>query len=596
MYNAIKCFKLKDFPPRKSQELVINAIEDAYKTKKIVVLEAPVGSGKSAIAMAIARWLGSSHILTPRKSLQDQYYNDFPDEVVTMKGKSGYPCYPRLQPLTPAKRSTSDNGKVMYIPSKPKEDVHRDDYETVVNLLVKRIPVANLSDLDCSEGPCVTSTAVKKNCENADDRPCPYNVALDVAEATDHIIHNVHSFFYQTLFGSRFGPRDLMIIDEAHDLSSILRDFLRAKVMIPFDEMPETPAPSPSDSIKDWVSWFLLVKGLSFGKLNSLYSDLEFSGQIENYYKDKGRWVSEEPTSEGGVKLVSTPEKRYAESLIKLMTGFQFEKTDEPTHVVSEVRNDEKGRVEYTITPISLSGKAKAFFLDMGNFSLLMSGTIYDKKLFCSKLGIPFEEVEFIRIGSEFPVANRPIILKGELATDNSFAAWRDDPEALDTVVDNIKKIMDVYHDRKGLIHAPSYSSARYLESLLNSERIITHTPQNFMTTLSRFCKDTTSNDVLLSPTCQQGVDFKDDIARFQIIIRVPYLSTEDEFISYMMKKDFSWYNYQSLIIFGQQIGRVVRGPKDWGHTYLLDSRFKRYLQRNSKILPGWLKDAIQFK
>ena len=100
----------------------------------------------------------------------------------------------------------------------------------------------------------------------------------------------------------------------------------------------------------------------------------------------------------------------------------------------------------------------------------------------------------------------------------------------------------------------------------------------------------------LFAPKCQQGVDFKDDRARFQIITRVPYLNTGDPFVSDMMQKSFDWYNYQALVIFGQQLGRPVRSEKDFGATFLLDERFHRFVSKNSKKLPQWVKDSFVYK
>jgi superfamily II DNA or RNA helicase len=51
----------------------------------MVILEAPVGSGKSAIAMTFARAVSNSHIITPRKSLQDQYFEDFKEDIVLIR-------------------------------------------------------------------------------------------------------------------------------------------------------------------------------------------------------------------------------------------------------------------------------------------------------------------------------------------------------------------------------------------------------------------------------------------------------------------------------------------------------------------------------
>ena len=93
---------------RLNQKVVIEEIDKVFKTGvKIVVLEAPVGSGKSAIAVTLARsvgetskeeGVGGAHVITPRKSLQDQYHEDFYNHLVLMKGRNAYPCTFGSQP------------------------------------------------------------------------------------------------------------------------------------------------------------------------------------------------------------------------------------------------------------------------------------------------------------------------------------------------------------------------------------------------------------------------------------------------------------------------------------------------------------------
>lgn len=79
--------------PYPNQRKVIETVEKHYRNGyQYVILESPVGSGKSAIALTLARFYGSAHFLIPRKILQDQYINDFSDYMVPMKGKSSYTC------------------------------------------------------------------------------------------------------------------------------------------------------------------------------------------------------------------------------------------------------------------------------------------------------------------------------------------------------------------------------------------------------------------------------------------------------------------------------------------------------------------------
>jgi Rad3-related DNA helicase len=218
-----------------------------------------------------------------------------------------------------------------------------------------------------------------------------------------------------------------------------------------------------------------------------------------------------------------------------------------------------------------------------------MSGTIYDKAMFCRNLGLNPDDAYFIRIPSTFPIPNRPIYIKEGYQADTSFVGWNDN---FKDIVEKIEKIAGIFHDVKGLIHAPSYEAAEQLYNAIPGNRIVTHTKTNFQEKLSEFylSKD---NKIFISPVCQQGVDFKEDRARFQIILRVPYLNTSDDFVRDKVENDFNWYNYQALIVFGQQLGRPVRSESDYGATFLMDERFNRFISRNSGKIPKWVQQAI---
>ena len=58
---------------------------------KYIILEAPTGFGKSAVAITVARFLGSSYICTGTKELQEQYCRDF-TFLKKILGSSNFEC------------------------------------------------------------------------------------------------------------------------------------------------------------------------------------------------------------------------------------------------------------------------------------------------------------------------------------------------------------------------------------------------------------------------------------------------------------------------------------------------------------------------
>lgn len=531
---------LEEFPletPRRNQIDVLKAIEKAYKDGyRNVLLDAPVGSGKSAIAIAAANYFGEAHILTPRKSLQDQYYEDFNNEdVVLMKGRSSYPC-----------TYISSNQVKLY-------------KEVVREITAGKIVTPTGGELSCGEGPCTNSSTAYIACTDTINGvanfPCPYHVAIDVAQQNDTVIHNLHSFIFQAFFTARFQRRKLMVIDECHEVEGIVRGFASKSVTIPKNFRDnELPVQGQYKTLEEWSGYF------------EQFVDLFGSTPDRFGVTDREKFLNT-------LQTLDILNEKFGEKFVPVVE-----------------RDPILRRTKFTFIPERVGDLVNTYLLDFGEKRLLMSGTIYNKEIYCKNVGLNPEETCFIRIGSTFPKANRPIYFKDDYKIDTSHKFW---DENYREMISGIRRVFDVFDDVKGLIHTPSYNASQVIfNSLRDTERVMMHTKDDFQEKLQEFYASEEPM-VFLSPTCQQGVDFKYDRARFQIILRVPYLNTSDPFVEYKVKNDFPWYNYQALVLFGQQIGRVNRADDDFGVTILMDERFGKFLSRNKSYLPKWVQEAI---
>jgi|HigsolmetaAR202D_1030399.scaffolds.fasta_scaffold10221_5 Type III restriction enzyme, res subunit. len=525
--------------PRSSQKAVCKEIDKVFREgKRIVILEAPVGSGKSAIAMTFARKFKDSHIITPRKSLQDQYFEDFPDDVVLMKGRNAYPC-------------TTHAPRKIYL--KVIQDINNG-----------KIRAPSRDEDNCANAPCRNSEAIYKACTGRQG-PCPYNVAIEVAQKHHTVIHNIHSFVFQTNFGEKFEKRSLMIIDEAHEIEDVLRGFISKKFTLPHvvsrERIPHC------ETIDDWCDFF---------------GQPEFLPEVT---------AAERARKEADETYVTNLE-RYLTQIDVLKSCSEYYGREFTVRSQPHLAGSRQIGVVFEFIPHNIGNAANKYLFSYGDKVLLMSGTIYDKEQYCRYIGINPSEAYFIRVPSTFPVKNRPIYAKADYQVDTSHRNWNDNFKEM---IEKITKIMNIFKDVKGLIHVPSYEAAEEIASWLSPERVVTHSRHDFQEKLEAFYA---SKDplVFISPVCQQGVDFKGDRARFQIITRIPYLNTADPFVEYKVQNDFPWYNYKALVTFGQQIGRVNRAENDYGATFLMDERFNRFIARNSSKLPKWLRDAIVYK
>lgn len=523
--------------PRPKQTAIIRAIDGAIQNgAKTILLESPVGSGKSAIAMTLAKYRGDSHTITTQKALQGQYHADFNNMVVTMKGRNAYPCiHPKF---------TSGVSPIELL-----NNIERGNCE--------------YSEIQsCANGICtraLTSTEfarIVKECSLVDSRGCPYQMAAEIAANSGHVIHNTHSFFFQTKFTERFDKRSTLVIDECHDLEPTIRDIGSITVTLRLSESSDV----------DYDKFTL-------GEFKSL-----FTSYRDAYYTNRGEVKPGcEENYEKITALIDSLETRYVEG-----------------NYVCKVFKGYNGYVSFTFTILDVGDIIRDAVMTYGDVSLMMSGTIYNKEFFCGLNGLDPEEVTFIRSTSEFPVENRLVIYSKSLGVNCQRATWYKE-DGLGKIIRSIKTILEKHPNEKGLIHVGSYEEASVIKEALRSlNRIVIHTPEDYEVTLNSFYRSEVPNLVLISPRSQQGVDMFGDRARFQIITKVPYLNVGDKVIQKLKDKNRLWYNLRTLIVFGQQLGRIVRSPSDYGRTYLLDSRFPDFLRGMWNYIPEWQREAFR--
>ena len=86
LYQDNKFLEPLQFSNGKSQEDIVKEVLDAIEKKhKIIFIHGICGTGKSAVALNIARKLGKSSIVVPGKNLQSQYKKDYEKDKYLLK-------------------------------------------------------------------------------------------------------------------------------------------------------------------------------------------------------------------------------------------------------------------------------------------------------------------------------------------------------------------------------------------------------------------------------------------------------------------------------------------------------------------------------
>ena len=100
-------------------------------------------------------------------------------------------------------------------------------------------------------------------------------------------------------------------------------------------------------------------------------------------------------------------------------------------------------------------------------------------------------------------------------------------------------------------------------------------------------------NGVIMGPSILEGLDFKDDICRFQIFFKVPYPSLGDPLTSAKIKHSPGWYDWKTGITIQQGAGRSIRNKEDWAVTYILDACFGNLINKLESF-PDNFKNRIK--
>jgi ATP-dependent DNA helicase DinG len=220
---------------------------------------------------------------------------------------------------------------------------------------------------------------------------------------------------------------------------------------------------------------------------------------------------------------------------------------------------------------------------------IAMSGTILDAKTWAMNLGIPKASIGFVDIPSSFPVKNRPIIR--EYAGN---MGWKYLESTLPNLYATMGNILQRHAGQRGIIHGHSERLCRLIRDNVRSPRII-HLDmfQNRDKTAMLRAHAARPDSVLLASGFHEGVDLKDDLARFQMIAKVPWPGTEDKFVKARMEIDGSYLPYQTCLKLVQSYGRGNRHDQDYCITYMLDSGFERVLSTCGWLLPKYFVDAV---
>jgi len=541
---------LLKYNPRREQQETLDFIDAEYKRNplnKFFLLNLPVGTGKSHLALMLADWyrktanrMARVDIITNSKLLQDQYADTY-DSICDLKGKENYEC---------------------------------EEYAC-----------------SCAQG-AEFARLNKTSCES-----CPYSSARESyinggISLTNFYLYILYAMYNPKLMEARAAR--VLIVDEAHEFDDVMTGFVSIKItetIIKKFKFSNEPV-----LLKELKQISTIAHYVEYLK----YLNTEIVSTQEQMEKGMYKAPRDVVSDKRDLKLSKVLNVKNSDvKLMQVMTDlkqyqlkieiFLKEYKDNPNNWVLETSYNEKLRQkELSLEPIWAYDYLDKYVFSHYDMVFLMSGTILDKNLFCQLNGLDVEKAVYYSIESPFPVKNRPIYYMpvGKMS-------FKQKEETFERYIPYIKKILDKYSTSKGVIHTNSFELSNWIQKSIKDKRLIFHDSTNKDEMLRMHC-ESDKPTVIVSPSMDTGVSFDDDLARFQIIAKIPYPTLGSQKNKMRQSNNPDWYSWKTVSGIIQMSGRPVRSNKDYADTIIIDGSFGDVMKHSSQFLPGWVQTAIK--
>ena len=530
-----------NYNPNDQQIELIKKVEDAFtKGHKFVICAAPTGSGKSFLARTLGNVASKctpefKQLITSYDAFRKDYMGNYSHEVECLD-----------QP---------PHGTFALTITKSLQDQYYKLFDDSYLLKGKSNYQCGIDvNVDVENAPCLLTPKMKEGCWS--NNICPYYNARNAALINEFAVLNYKMFLSLPKHVKR---KNFIICDEAAELEDELIKQFTAFIDPDRLKMYGVKVPylytTDHDSVLKWQNQVMVAV--------SEYINILIE---RNNNKATTLTVTEK------VKLNWLSNLHRTLSLI-----------DETWDKCEYICQREGKTVK--LTPFKVDTLSKYIF-DHADNVLLMSATIVDHKNYAKSLGIT--EYKFIEVDSTFDAKKAPIYVS--TGTKLNHANME---KMLPKLVDQIESICESHKNDKGMIHTHTMQITQYLQKKLKSSRFLFRDSEskNEAILSSHFkSKDAT---VIVSPSMTHGVDLKDDLARFQIIVKAGYLPLGDLRVKRLFDEDKIWYTNKMLGNLVQACGRGVRNKEDHCVTYILDGAIYEAIINNKNKLPKYFLDRF---
>jgi Rad3-related DNA helicase len=549
--NTGECLNPLTFSNNKTQaDIVKEVLDEIEKGNKLIFIRGVCGSGKSAMALNLARHFKKTSIVVPIKSLQEQYETDYtkkkfilkqdgkPLNIAIIKGRNNFRCPFNGEraddselPCTIELKEKNTDQLLKYIEQNPATETS--DFSKASD--IKRMNVAptcpywapimpteiNPKGLPDVKKIKYTAVSGKEFALFSRKKGCPWTDQYEAYAKADVLIFNSMKYQIENMLGRK--PRtDLDIIDECDEFL----DSFSSERKININRLASALTnlmPKDQD------------KRTALKNILKLCNDILFNPPITDIERlDKSPILQILELAIENPNLAEDEELNYYNTIVEIARS--FENLLEETYISiqqQEVYQPQKGLyskssrtkedpIIITLVSINLAQKLQEL-IEQNNVLVMMSGTLHSETVLKDIFGL--KDFKIIEAESKNPGT---INKKRTGAERNcSFANFKNETITRERYL----KILDMQLARATpptLVHVSAFkdlpteeeNKKLMLDNIITKERLL-ELQKGGNTNIDEFTSK--ESDILFSTKCARGVDFAGDTCNSIIVTKFPY-------------------------------------------------------------------------
>lgn len=531
---SILDFVPKGWTPREQQKQALLWFEENYDKKDVFCFAAPVAVGKSLISMTISAWVASKK-----------------------------------------------NNATVLTPSVILQDQYGKDFKDIAN-------VKGAERFSCKEDPEDTC-----GMREPEDRcyKCPYNIARDRAKTEPQSLMNFWTYLQQ----DAAKHRNVILVDESHNLLTFFVD-LRTVEM----SQSKYQFPDKIDNIGDVTQFLEKAHNKLLGEVDEMKKDRAETQEyvrIQEIAKEQSD-ITREQKLEFRKSYMAAKQRLKAKTTEYNLARKQLRQMYVCSQDMKREKNNYHFRIEarakdkyLIVKPLSSTSNNSKFWPERDkNLKIVMLSATFDLQDI-KELGLYSDyRVGFFECESPIEKKRRYNISWGTVNM-----AYKNREENIPKLAETIKVLQQKHRKYKGLVHV-TYGLAEELQYFFKDDPMVMfHTKSNKSKVYKEFLESDEPR-VLMASGMSEGIDLSGSKGRWQVITQIPRLLWADEYVQAKAKKYPTWYDREAVRTIQQMSGRICRSPDDYGLTYIVDSRFKKFYEKNEKHFNKWFKEALIFQ